>query len=281
MSGMAELSNNQTGKSEAPQGDGVPEKAETSWFQSAYYYGASIAGRVQEGFRGLFSNAYDRSLDMADMLSATSSQLLEGSAWLYKGSGLIGNSSAAFAAESFEKLLNGAIDLTRAVGNGAEYGLDQLAGDPNKEHSLSIKGLRMAAGLLPIIGNTQGYAQARLKYRSAEKIEDLDLREKTLHEARRDCLIVSTALSLEIATLGVSGKLDLLFKAGSTMFSMLNFTKVAREETAKSSWLPQINIDLLTVQADRALGFGPIRDAMDILLRADTKSLLGGSSDNQ
>jgi hypothetical protein len=278
---MAELSKNEAGNVENNKNDSASEKARTSWLKSAYCYGASIVGKMQEGVSGVFCNAYDRSIDVADMLVATSSQLLEGSAWLYKGSSLIGNSSAALAAESFEKLLNGAIDLTRAVGNGAEYGLDQLAGDPNKEHSLSIKGLRMAAGLLPIIGNTQGYAQARLKYRSAEKIEDRELREKTLHQARRDCLIVSTALSLEIATLGVSGKLDLLFKAGSTMFSMLNFTKVAREETAKSTWLPQINIDLLTAQADRALGFGPIRDAMDILLQTDTKSLLGGSSDNQ
>lgn len=192
-------------------------------------------------------------------------------------SGDVAALSVDVVGKGFESLLTKAGSAIRALGHSADESLDAIAGDPSKKQGLSERGVRIGIGLLPIIGNTQAYGQARVKYRNAEQIEDLEARERELHEARRNCLIASTALSLEVVTLGLSGKVDLVLKVIGAGISVLNTGKAVREETEKSEILPRIDLDFISKRADWALRRAVIRDAMDFLLRLDLKDVEAGT----
>ena len=203
---------------------------------------------------------------ITESVRGASFSLLKSSQALLKASGEL---STAIAGETFERLLLGAAALNRGGEKLAQSSLDVLAGNPPSQQSLSERGLRLAIGVLPIIGSTQDYADARKRYNSALLLSDELAREQELHRSRRDCLITCAALSLEIITIGASGKVSTFAKMGKALFSSLHWTKLVREKTADSDIIPTINFDLLSARADRALEFEPVKAAMDYLLKAN------------
>jgi hypothetical protein len=120
---------------------------------------------------------------------------------------------------------------------------------------------------LPVVGNAKAIGDARQKYKQATTLPEGDARNKLIHEARRDCLIASSLLSIEIATIGTTGAVDKALKIGNLVASVLNAGKTVREVTESRRWLPKIDFDTLSPRVDVALTFPPLREAMDIILR--------------
>jgi hypothetical protein len=178
-------------------------------------------------------------------------------------------SAGGFIGERFADVLTNAGKVVTHAGGTLSSTVDALAGDPNTPESIHVQGLRIATGLLPVVGNAKGIGDARVKYKRALALAEGEERTKLLHQARRDCLIASSLLSIEIATIGASGAVDKALKAGNLFASVLNAGKTVREMTESSGWLPKIDVDTLSPRVDIALSFSPLREAMDIILRFD------------
>ena len=184
----------------------------------------------------------------------------------------IGQSTAVasdFVGQQFADVITNAGKVVTGAGGTLSTTVDALAGDPNTPQPIHMQGLRIALGLLPVVGNAKAIGDARQKYKQAMALSEGDERNKLMHEARRDCLIASALLSMEVATLGASGALDKALKGGNVIGSALNAGKTVREVSQSRWWLPKVDLDILSPRVDLALEFPPLREAMDIILRFD------------
>lgn len=215
----------------------------------------------------------------ASLTQASLDLMGEGVEMLFSLSTRVGSATAEVIGGAFEKILQGLVSLPNQAGNITHDTLELIAGDPSKTQGLTVRGIRLGIGLLPIVGNIQGVAQARMKYKLSLALLSGADKEQKEHEARRDCLIACTAFALEVCTLGVSGKIGTGLKASEITLNALNLGKVAREEAKKISWLPTINLDFLSTHVDQALEFTPIRDAMDLILRIELKNQCAAQTD--
>jgi hypothetical protein len=245
---------------------------------------SGLSGMLRAGFdlfaRPVIASAGGLSEQAVQAATAALNETWRGGQKVLNFTGDLAVGSTEAVGEFFEAILTNAGKAPKALGHNADAALDQISGDPSKQQGLSEKGVRIGIGLLPVIGNTQAYGQARVRYRNALQQVDPVLREQEMHQARRNCLIASTALSLEVATLGLSGKIDLAIRVINTGLSVLNTGKAVREETEQSRFFPKIDLDFISGRADWALKSSTIRDAMDFLLRVDLKNEPQPASDS-
>jgi hypothetical protein len=184
----------------------------------------------------------------------------------------IGQSSAVAAdviGQRFAEVITNAGKVVTGAGGKLSSAVDTLAGDPSAPQPIHKQGLRIAVGLLPVVGNAKAIGDARQKYKQALALPEGEQRDLLMNGARRDCLIASSLLSIEVATVGASGAVDKALKGSTLLGSILNAGKTAREMSQSQSWLPKVNVDILSPQVDLALRFPPLREAMDIILRFD------------
>jgi hypothetical protein len=178
----------------------------------------------------------------------------------------LGSGSAQMAGQSFLYLFENAARMTAHGASLADSSLDLLVEKPNEDRGLSQRALHIALSFAPFIGNAKGYAQARSLYERAQQEVDEAKKDEMIRTARRDCLVASSGLALEIMTAGLSGKADKVLKAVSGALSVVTATRTGQQELEKRSILKGLSIDLFTAQADRALSWKPLADAMDALL---------------
>lgn len=215
--------------------------------------GQTVFAVTQEAVAGVIGTAAQATSDSVNALSTT---ILQSTG---AASELIG--------QQFSDLLTNAGKVVTSAGGTLSSSVDALAGDPNTSEGIHMQGLRIATGLLPVVGNAKAIGDARQKYKQATTLPEGDARNKLIHEARRDCLIASSLLSIEVATIGTTGAVDKALKIGNLVASVLNAGKTVREVTESRRWLPKIDFDTLSPRVDAALTFPPLREAMDIILR--------------
>lgn len=174
--------------------------------------------------------------------------------------------------QRFADLITNAGTVVTGAGGTLSSAVDTLAGDPSAPQSIHMQGLRIAVGLLPVVGNAKAIGDARQKYKQALALPEGEQRDLLMNGARRDCLIASSLLSIEVATVGASGAVDKALKGSTLLGSILNAGKTVREVSQSQSWLPKVNVDILSPQVDLALRFPPLREAMDIILRFDSEA---------
>lgn len=179
----------------------------------------------------------------------------------------IGRVTAEAAAEGFISLFKIVGDTAAVTADSVAIAAHQLTGEPGQEAAIHEKGVRLAIGLLPVVGGLQGIAEARNKFREAEVKTDQAEREALMAEARRDCLVQCASLSLDLATAGVAGLKKNVFDVCSKALSVLNGGRVASKASQTSDYLPSVDLDFLSRTVDLALGFPPLREAMEIILR--------------
>ena len=234
----------------------------THAFGQAYSAGEALVGA------GLEMGSYVTSEAIASAVSSTQ--------WLYDTSVATGERTVSIIADQFLGLIESAGTLltdhvATPLGGTVVSAIDTLAGDSNAPASVHMKAARVVAGFLPITGGAKDIGKARELYRCAQALPQGEEKEAMLHQARRDCLIATASLSLDVISYFATGGAAHAVKTGSTALSALNFAKGAKENSSISRWIPKINIDLLSPQADMALSSPTIREAMEIILRYDPK----------
>lgn len=242
-------------------GEHVAALATTALTQT-YYTGEALVG---EGIR------VSANLSSSAVQSARAS-----TEWIYDTSVTLRDHSVDLVAGKFLGLLENTGSLlsnyvAAPIGGTVVSTFDTLAGDPTTPASVHMNAARIVAGFLPITGGAKDIGTARELYRQAQTLPDGAEKESRVHQARRDCLIATTSLSLDVISYFATGGAALAVKTGSTAFSALNVAKGAKDNETVGRFLPKINIDLLSPQADLALSSPIIREAMEIILRYDPK----------
>jgi hypothetical protein len=248
---------------------------------------ASVLSAGNQGAT-LASNALDKAFSTGEVLleagigissyvtSEAITSAVSSTQWLYHTSISTGEYSVGILADQFLGLIENAGGLlsqhiAAPIGGTVVSAFDTLAGDSTAPASVHMRAARAVAGFLPITGGAKDIGKAREMYRCAQALPPGDEREAKLHQARRDCLIATASLSLDVISYFATGGAAQAIRTGSTALSALTIAKGAKENTTVSRWLPQINIDILTPQADIALSSPTIREAMEIILRHDPK----------
>jgi hypothetical protein len=212
----------------------------------------------------------------SDLTSDVIQSAQSSTTWLYDRSVTVGGLATELVVTQFSGLIGNAGNLLSnyvvdPIGGTVVSACDTLAGDPDASASVHMTAARMVAGFLPITGASSEIGKARGLYRQAQSLPEGEEKNSQLHRARRDCLIATTSLSLDVISYFATGGAAAAVKAGSTAFSALNVAKGAKDNETLGRFLPKINMDFLSPQADIALSSPIIREAMEIILRYDPK----------
>jgi hypothetical protein len=184
----------------------------------------------------------------------------------------LGSNSTQMAGQGFLYLFESAMRMTAQGASLADSSLDLLVEKQDEGRGLSDRALHIALSFSPFIGNAKGYAEARSLFERAQVEVDEAKKSDMIATARRNCLVATSGLALEIMTAGISGKADKVLKAVSGALSVVTATRTGQQELEKRSILKGLSIDLFTAQADRALSWKPLADAMDALLTLRAQS---------
>lgn len=113
-------------------------------------------------------------------------------------------------------------DDVNAAGAHVNELLDQIARDPNEDVTTTDKVARMIVLMIPFIGPTTRYIDARKLYEVGQEEQD---NEKT-QEARRETLIACAEAGLDIGTLGLIGsRVDLVATGANRVLGVLKLSR--------------------------------------------------------
>lgn len=250
-------------------------QATTATLVFAGNQGATLASTALGQVYSTGEALLEAGVDMgAYVASETLNSAVSSTRWLYDTSLVASERTGAFMADKFLDLIeNAGALLTKhvaaPVGGTVVSAFDTLAVDSTTPSSVHMRAARAVAGFLPITGGAKEIGKAREVYRIAQSLPPGTEKESKLHQARRDCLIATVSLSVDVISYFATAGTAQAIKTGSTALSALSIAKGIKENSLVNKWLPPINIDLLSPQADLALRSPVIREAMEIILRQE------------
>jgi len=128
-----------------------------------------------------------------------------------------------------------------------------LAKDPASKLSPGAKVARMVVLMVPLVGPTKRFIDARALYELGKKKKD----DKLIQKARREALMAFVEAGLDIGTLGIVGsKIDLVATGFSTVLGMLAVSR-------KVSALAGSDLKTFDRLLDSLLAIGEVRTAVD------------------
>lgn len=156
-------------------------------------------------------------------------------------------------------------DMLRAA-NTINGMLDLLAKDPDAKVTTADRVARMIVLMVPVVGPTKRYIDARKLYQSGVARKD----EARIQEARRETLIAFTEAGLDIGVLGlIGGKIDLVATGADKVLSLLKTSR-------KVSTLVGANLNTFDDLLDAMLRNAEIRDSVDAALTIDLAQITPG-----
>ncbi len=155
------------------------------------------------------------------------------------------------------------IDLKDCTLDLADDVLAILQTDPEKDASFARRTTGLVLSILPVIGSTKAYADARDTYQRGLEASDPKEREALFLESRRICVMALVGLDLDIATLGTAGSLARLVKITSRIYSALSLSQTVSRISHSTSHVPSFYTDLKTPVADTLLKIPLIKAAID------------------
>jgi len=134
-----------------------------------------------------------------------------------------------WSAQSFEELRDFGAELVDQYGddiNASGARIDELllmmARDPDAQVTAEARAGRMIILMIPFVGPTKRFADARALHDAARDAED----EAKLQQARRECLLACAEAGLDIGTLGLVGShADLVATGVNHVFTTLKVTR--------------------------------------------------------
>jgi len=154
-------------------------------------------------------------------------------------------------------------DDINAAGEHVNGLLSKIARDPRDEFSPGEKIARMIILMVPLIGPTKRYADARRMYEFGRKEDD----QLKIQVARRECLLAFGEAGLDIGTLGLVGsRLDLVASGADRVLKLL---KITRNVNAL------LGDDFKTFDGllDKLLEIDDVRQGVENALQADFSSI--------
>ncbi len=155
------------------------------------------------------------------------------------------------------------IDLKDYTLDFADDALALLRTEPDKDASFARRTTDLVLSILPVIGSTKAYADARELYQEALKSDDPEEHEKLLLEARRTCVMALVGLDLDIATLGTAGALARVVKITARIYTALSLSQTVSRISQSTTHVPTLDADLKTPVADTLLKVPLIKAAID------------------
>lgn len=155
------------------------------------------------------------------------------------------------------------IDLKDCTLDLAEDVLAVLQTDPEKDASFARRTTDMVLSILPVIGSTKAYADARETYQRGLGASDPKQRDALVLDARRTCVMALVGLDLEIATLGTAGSLARLVKITARVYTALSISHMLSRISQSTTHVPSLDADLKTPVADTLLRVPLIKAAID------------------
>lgn len=157
-----------------------------------------------------------------------------------------------------EKIVASSKDNTVAAAAKINVLVRKLAQDPDAKLSTGEKVARMVVLMVPLVGPTKRFIDARALYESGKKKKD----DKRIQEARREALLAFVEAGLDIGTLGiVGGKIDLVATGFDKVLGLL---AVSRKVTA----LVGSDSKLFERYLDKLLAVDSVRTAIDNALES-------------
>lgn len=142
-------------------------------------------------------------------------------------------------------------DDLNAAGAHVNELLDKIARDPNEKFTTAYKAGHMIVLMIPIVGPTKRYADARKLYEIGRAEQD----EARMQEARREVLIACAEAGLDIGTLGLVGAhVDLVATGADKALKMLKLSRNANVLLGKDLKTFDHLLDQLLEQEDIRLG---------------------------
>ena len=155
------------------------------------------------------------------------------------------------------------IDLKYCTLDLADDALALLRTDPAKDASFARKTTDLVLSILPVIGSTKAYAEARETYQRGLNSSDPEKREALLLDARRTCVMALVGLDLDIATLGTAGALARVVKFTARIYTALSLSQTVSRISQSTKHVPSLDADLKTPVADTLLKVPLIRAAIE------------------
>jgi hypothetical protein len=100
--------------------------------------------------------------------------------------------------------------------------LEKVAKDPTKEEDTAAKVTRMMVLMMPLVGPTKRFADARALFENGKK----EGNERKINEARREALLACAEAGLDIGTLGLVGsRVDVIATGADKALTLLKATR--------------------------------------------------------
>ncbi len=224
----------------------------------------ATVGCDAESARSAKEKASDAAKNAVDKTRQVSHDAIEsGKTLLIRGRGWSENSLAELKAYS-ARLIDEHGDDINAAGAKVDALLDKIAQDPDAEVTQAAKVGRMAVLMIPFVGPTKRFADARVLFESGMETADPE----RLQLARRECLLAFAEAGLDISTLGMVGGRAGLLVGG------IDRVVVALKLTRKINALADGDLVILDRFLDTLLSHESIRDGIDRALATDLSTLV-------
>lgn len=138
-----------------------------------------------------------------------------------------------------------------------------LRTDPEKDASFARRTTDLVLSILPVIGSTKAYADARETYQRGLEASDPKQREALFLDARRTCVMALVGLDLALATLGTAGSLARLVKITARIYTALSLSQTVSRISQSTTHVLSLDADLKTPVADTLLKVPLIKAAID------------------
>lgn len=155
------------------------------------------------------------------------------------------------------------VDLKDCTLDVADDVLALLRTDPEKDASFARRTTDLVLSILPVIGSTKAYADARETYQRGLESTDPKEREALFLDARRTSVMALVGLDLDIATLGTAGALARIVKVTARVYTALSLSQTVSRISQSTDYVPSLDADMKTRVADTLLKVPLIKAAID------------------
>ena len=168
------------------------------------------------------------------------------------------------AAEFGQSVLEEYGDDLNSAGSVINDVLNSIAKDPDVDLTTTERVGRIVVLMIPLVGPTKRFADARKQFESGEIEQD----KLKMQKARRECVVAMAEAGLDIGTLGLVGaKVDLIATGADKVLVLLKLSRNVDELTDSDLKTFDHYIDMLLADDD-------VRNGIDMALKADFSELV-------